>query len=60
MKHLIAFLAALAGFGVVYLLGAFVSWDLNAGSWSEFTRVMVALLGLGVSMIAAAAVEGLA
>lgn len=34
----------------VYLLGAFVAWDLNAGNWHWDGRLMVGLCGFALSM----------
>lgn len=32
-------LIGLLVFTLVYLLFAFIKWDLNAGNWEEFTRI---------------------
>ena len=52
MKHLVAALAALAGFAVVYLLAGFVAWDWDASQWDVGGRFYVALVGATVAIAA--------
>ncbi len=51
---------ALMGFGLIYLLTAFIAWDMYPGNWSESARATAAILGsmaaLGGMMLAALAV----
>jgi hypothetical protein len=36
----------------IYLLGAFMTWDINAGNWEVGARVMYAMLGTICSVVA--------
>jgi hypothetical protein len=53
-------IGALIVFGVVftlaYLVGAFICWDLNAGNWDPFARVMVGIIGTFASLLGSAEV----
>ena len=33
------------GFIGMYLLGAFIAWDINAGNWNDAGRYMIGCLG---------------
>jgi hypothetical protein len=52
--------AALAGFAVVYLVGAFQQASFDIQAWSADARFMVALVGSLVGVMSAAASVGAA
>jgi len=43
-------LIGLCVFTLVYLLFAFIKWDLNAGNWEEFTRVGCGMVSFFLSI----------
>lgn len=43
----------------VYLFGAFVAWDFNAGNWDQGGRFIIALLMPGLSAIGLIAASAL-
>jgi hypothetical protein len=47
------FLRAVVAFGAIYLITAFVSWDLNAGNWETADRFVVGLFGGWAAIMAA-------
>jgi hypothetical protein len=46
MRAILALLSAVAAFGVIYLLCAFVAWNLNPGDWNTQARFFCALFGI--------------
>jgi len=36
---------------VCYFIGAFIFWDYNAGSWTEFGRVILVLMWLCINIV---------
>ena len=59
-KLLAVALVALAPLLVIYLMTAFVLWEMHPAAWSESARFFTALLGLMVSIGASAAYQGIA
>ena len=45
MKAIAALIVFWIIFGMVYLLGAFICWELNPGNWDTVARIMVGFLG---------------
>lgn len=39
-------LAPIAAISAVYLLGAFIAWDFNAGNWDQRDRFFIGILAL--------------
>jgi hypothetical protein len=47
MKYLISLLA----FPVMYLFGAFVNWNFDAGAWHEGARMVTAIAGFFFALL---------
>jgi len=45
MRRIINAFAALAAFGLVYLLAGFIAWDWDASAWDIGARFYVAVTG---------------
>ncbi len=58
MKILGMLTRAAIAFGVVYLFGAFATWELDAGNWGAEVRIGVAWLG-GTFAIGAAIIPAI-
>jgi hypothetical protein len=60
VKHILAAAAAALAFALVYLIFAFILWDLNAANWVIGSRVFAVMFGSAAAFFAAGAVEELA
>lgn len=42
-------LAPIAAIAAVYLLGAFIAWDFNAGNWDQDLRAFIGIIAVVVA-----------
>ena len=50
-RYSLYILLPLVFFAVIHLVFAYANWDINPSNWSEFTRGMSAIVGVGASAI---------